>query len=107
MVLTSLLPPPPRSFEIKLGNKVSSSRLQLPLSLAYALSVHKSQGTTLPSACVDLRNVFAPGMAYVALSRVKSLEGLSVIGEARFGIVHERVKEFFGQGEEDGEDEEG
>ena len=52
-------------------------RKQFPLILAYAVTIHKCQGLSLNSAIIDLSNkVFSPGMAYVALSRVRSLEGL-------------------------------
>ena len=50
---------------------------QFPLILAYAVTIHKFQGLSLNSAIIDLSNkVFSPGMAYVALSRVHSLDGL-------------------------------
>ena len=52
-------------------------RKQFPLILAYAVTIHKCQRLSLDSAVIDLSNkVFSPGMAYVALSRVRSLNGL-------------------------------
>jgi ATP-dependent DNA helicase PIF1 len=59
------------------GRKVTLGRLQIPLILAYALSIHKSQGSTLDSAMIDIgKTIFCSGQAYVCLSRVRSLEGL-------------------------------
>jgi len=52
-------------------------RKQFPLILAFAVTIHKCQGLSLTCAIVDLSNkVFSPGMAYVALSRVRSINGL-------------------------------
>ena len=57
-----------------------ASVTQYPLRLAWAVTVHKSQGLSLDAAIIDLSQAFTPGMGYVALSRVRSLEGLYLVG---------------------------
>jgi ATP-dependent exoDNAse (exonuclease V) alpha subunit len=59
------------------GEKVASAT-NFPLSLAYATTIHKAQGMTIDSLCVDLSNLWEPGQAYVALSRVREPSGLVV-----------------------------
>ncbi|CUS20186.1 LAQU0S01e00936g1_1 [Lachancea quebecensis] len=72
------------------------SRVQLPLMLAWALSIHKSQGQTLPKVKVDLRRIFEKGQAYVALSRAVSRDGLQVLNFNKAKVqAHSSVMDFY------------
>ena len=70
----------PESWELIDGDKIRATATQIPLRLAWAITVHKSQGMTLDAATIDLSKAFVEGMGYVALSRVKSIDTLSLLG---------------------------
>ena len=68
------------SWTIEDGGKILAELVQYPLRLAWAITVHKSQGMSLDAVEVDLSRAFEPGMGYVALSRVRTLAGLRILG---------------------------
>lgn len=70
----------PDSWELRDGETKRASISQIPLRLAWAITVHKSQGMTLDAARMNLAKAFVEGMGYVALSRVKNISSLYLTG---------------------------
>lgn len=86
---------PIANWMIEENGKIKAEIAQYPLRLAWAITVHKSQGMSLDAAKIDLSRSFERGMGYVALSRVRSLEGLSLIGFNETALkVNSEVLEF-------------
>ena len=81
-----------RSTREFIRNSKPHRRTQFPLTVAYAITIHKSQGLTVEKAVLNLvEEDFAPGLAYVGVSRVKSLDGLMF--EESFDLSRFRSKE--------------
>jgi ATP-dependent exoDNAse (exonuclease V) alpha subunit len=76
---TLLVEPETWSVDNDAGKTIASFQ-QIPLRLAWAITIHKSQGMTLAAAEINLSHTFEKGQGYVALSRLKSLEGLRLLG---------------------------
>ncbi|KJR89896.1 ATP-dependent DNA helicase PIF1 [Sporothrix schenckii 1099-18] len=89
----------PEEWKSELPNGVvQASRTQLPLILAWALSIHKAQGQTLERVKVDLGRVFEKGQAYVALSRATTKSGLQVLRFEKHKVMaHPKVIGFYGK----------
>jgi ATP-dependent DNA helicase PIF1 len=84
----------PHSWSLNEDGQTRAEITQLPLRLAWAITIHKSQGMSLDAAEIDLSRAFTPGMGYVALSRVRGLSGLYLKGINNMALtMHPQIYE--------------
>lgn len=82
----------PEEWKFEDNGKVTATITQVPLRLAWAITIHKSQGMTLDAVEIDLGDAFEPGMGYVALSRVRRLDGLKLMNLNDMALrVHPKI----------------
>ncbi|MDX2163896.1 MAG: AAA family ATPase [Gammaproteobacteria bacterium] len=82
----------PEEWKFEDNGIVRATIRQVPLRLAWAITIHKSQGMTLDAVEIDLGDAFEPGMGYVALSRVRSLKGLKLMNLNEMALkVHPKI----------------
>lgn len=85
----------PHEWSLTEDGRTKATAMQLPLRLAWAITIHKSQGMSLDGAIIDLARSFTPGMGYVALSRVRSIDGVYLSGINNVALMmHPEIFEF-------------
>ncbi len=85
----------PEEWKFEEHDIVRATISQVPLRLAWAITIHKSQGMTLDAAEIDLGDVFELGMGYVALSRLRTLSGLKLMGFSELALkVNPKIMEY-------------
>ncbi len=86
----------PETLDVEEMDELIMSYTQIPLKLAFAASIHKSQGSTISIARINLKNIFECGQFYVAISRVKDLNGL-YLRNLNFNLIktHPKAMEFY------------
>ena len=89
----------PMNWQVEEDGKILAEVTQVPLRHAWAITVHKSQGVSLDSAVIDLSRTFTHGQGYVALSRVRTLKGITLLGINNMALsvdenILEKDKEF-------------
>jgi ATP-dependent DNA helicase PIF1 len=85
----------PHNWQLTEDDRKRAEVVQLPLRLAWAITIHKSQGMSLDAAEIDLSRAFTPGMGYVALSRVRTLGGVYLTGINNLALqLHPEIYEF-------------
>lgn len=72
----------------QIEEEVIGTFIQYPLRLAWAITIHKSQGLTFDKAIVDAGNAFAPGQVYVALSRCRTMDGIVLLSKITSSSLH-------------------
>ena len=81
----------PAEYKLEQGSETLASRWQVPLRLAWGITVHKSQGMTISLLQIDLGRMFAPGMAYVALSRGVALSRVKILNLSPHSIKADKT----------------
>ena len=71
----------------EVSEEILGTFVHYPIKLAWAITIHKSQGLTFEKAVIDVQDVFQPGQAYVALSRLTSMEGLVLINPLQLNMA--------------------